>query len=260
MKFYIYGKIGLLVFVIIFGFNIWLNSNVVVVEEEVFISDLPIEFEGFRILQLSDLHGGWFGDSQEGLLGVVNGIECDLVVMTGDMGDRDFGESWDSVMALVEGLKDKGTEVAYIEGNHGPFVVDEVSGGLTYEGDWLSEQGVRLLRIEPILVERSGKLLVVEEFSLRDESVRLDGVGDVRVGLSHYPMNEAFYEGRDLDYDLVLAGHFHGGQWRVPGFGAVFIPDIFGAGWFPDQDYVSGLVEYGGVQQYVSRGLGASGK
>ena len=60
-------------------------------------------------------------------------------------------------------------------------------------------------------------------------------------------------------YDLILAGQFHGGQWRIPLYGAFFISDVNGENWFPSQDRVIGLTEWSGYYQYVSRGLGASG-
>jgi hypothetical protein len=64
----------------------------------------------------------------------------------------------------------------------------------------------------------------------------------------------------DPSYDLVLAGHYHAGQIRLPLIGTIDIPD--GAsetrGFFPEQDKVSGLRDWGDFQQYVSRGLGSS--
>ena len=55
---------------------------------------------------------------------------------------------------------------------------------------------------------------------------------------------------------LVLAGHLCGGQWRLPWLGAVHVPDY---GWFPDDSLVSGIGWPGGIRQYISPGLGASG-
>ena len=58
---------------------------------------------------------------------------------------------------------------------------------------------------------------------------------------------------------MVLAGHYHAGQWRIPFYGALFVPDAFsGLYLFPNQDEVKGLITWGDTNQYVSAGLGAS--
>ena len=75
------------------------------------------------------------------------------------------------------------------------------------------------------------------------------------------PHGKGFQHTHNLDFDLVIAGHYHGGQVRVPFYGAPFIPVMtssFYDGFFPDQNYVSGLAAGNSIQQYISRGLGAS--
>ena len=55
---------------------------------------------------------------------------------------------------------------------------------------------------------------------------------------------------------LILAGHYNGGQWRIPFFRAVYVPEL---GWFPEDSLVRGISYPGGIPQYISPGLGASG-
>lgn len=62
----------------------------------------------------------------------------------------------------------------------------------------------------------------------------------------------------DMGYDLVLSGHYHGGQYRIPFYGALFVPEINGNGFLPKQSEVSGLVNRSGYAEYISRGLGSS--
>ncbi|OLS38427.1 metallophosphoesterase [Bacillus sp. MRMR6] len=90
---------------------------------------------------------------------------------------------------------------------------------------------------------------------------------DVLIGLTHYPVVDKRIDylisnskNRFRDYDLLIAGHYHGGQFRIPFIGALFIPE----GWyprdglFPPQDRVKGLWNYRNIKQYVSTGLGSS--
>lgn len=61
--------------------------------------------------------------------------------------------------------------------------------------------------------------------------------------------------------DLILGGHFCGGDWKIPGYGAIYIPSKLSAryGWFPDQSYVQGQRSVGGTIVYVTPGLSISG-
>ena len=53
---------------------------------------------------------------------------------------------------------------------------------------------------------------------------------------------------------LILAGHYNGGQWRLPFGGAIYVPEL---GWFPDDEQVQGLSYLNGIPQYISPGLGS---
>src|SRR5699024_6891795 len=87
------------------------------------------------------------------------------------------------------------------------------------------------------------------------------------IALNHFPIPDQRVDYIVSDpntawrpFDLIMAGHYHGGQFRVPFYGALFVPDPWYEpnSLFPPQDRVKGLWEYDGVKQYVSTGLGAS--
>jgi predicted MPP superfamily phosphohydrolase len=101
----------------------------------------------------------------------------------------------------------------------------------------------------------------------------LDGmqVKDVMIALTHHPLTpqkvQSYYQRIDSAQevlgriDLVLAGHYHKGQWRLPLIGAVYVPssDLGINGFFPGNTYVYGMMDVEGVKQYVSGGLGSAG-
>ena len=83
--------------------------------------------------------------------------------------------------------------------------------------------------------------------------------------LTHTPLTEDYVNSvmswteKDMVYsiryaNLVLAGHYNGGQWRLPGKGAIYVPEM---GWFPEDSRIMGLSWLGNIPQYISPGLGS---
>ncbi|MBQ3705193.1 MAG: metallophosphoesterase [Clostridia bacterium] len=109
---------------------------------------------------------------------------------------------------------------------------------------------------------------------LEYELVRLDEIGelrerfqpeDIQIVLTHTPLTAEYIrelavwgskeETFAMRYaSLILAGHYNGGQWRIPGKGAVYVPEL---GWFPEDELISGLSFPDGIPQYISPGLGS---
>lgn len=95
---------------------------------------------------------------------------------------------------------------------------------------------------------------------------------DTHIVLTHHPLKKdalgdmlTFTSSANTSYvhavSLVLAGHYVGGQWRLPGIGALRVPassELGISGWFPDDQQVTGLSSYLGIPQYVNPGLGVS--
>ncbi|MCD2502252.1 metallophosphoesterase [Clostridium sp. NSJ-145] len=266
-------------------YNIYNNNQISIVTEEIKIENLPKEFDGFTILQLADLHSKSFGENQEDLINIINEQNFDMIAICGDMQDNDE-EGYENFITLLEGINNK-EYVFYTPGNHGPFPFENDTGftnflssdfngrhrrvynnekTLSEAGERLKSLGVKLLN-EAYEIKRGDSSLWVSELLYKEQ---LDVITNneydnnaINIAVTHYPMESVFddenYRQHLSQYELVLAAHYHGGQWRIPGIGALFIPDINKAAYFPSQDRVSGLTEVGGIRQYVTRGLGAGG-
>lgn len=277
----------IVLFVLIVGiivFNIYNNNQINVVIEEIEIDNLPEEFEGFTILQLADLHSKSFGENQENLINIINEQNFDMIAICGDMQDNDE-EGYENFIKLLEGINNK-EYVFYTPGNHGPYPFKGDKGftnflrdngklmrALSEDDRYLSQEGLILKELEVKFLNRAYEIkrgdssLWVSELLYKEQLDRITNNeydnDAINIAITHYPMDSVFddenYRDKLSQYELVLAGHYHGGQWRIPGIGALYIPDLNEPVYFPSQDRVSGLTEVGGIKQYVTRGLGAGG-
>lgn len=266
-------------------YNVYNNNQINVVVEEVKIKNLPEEFEGFTILQIADLHSKSFGENQEELINLINEQDFDIIAICGDMQDNEK-EEYQPFIDLLKGI-DNNEEIYYTPGNHGPYpfkndkgytnflrskdefnndVLEDDESLLSKEGKVLRELGVKFLN-RAYEIKRGDESIWISELLFKDQlkfitNGQYDNEG-INIAITHYPMESVFsndnYTNQMPGYELVLAGHYHGGQFRIPGIGAVYIPDLNKPVYFPSQERVSGLTEYGDINQYVTRGLGAGG-
>ena len=205
-------------------------------------------------------------NDQKYLIDKINSIDYDILVITGDMSNDNDIEKSDGFIKLLDGINNK-NNIFYVDGNEGLIAIDDTTNKVTDIGEQLINKECILLD-KPYVIERNGQKLVLSQFLNKEayEKQYLETEDeDIKIVLTHYPRDKRYYEevsvGNLPDYDLVIAGHYHGGQYRIPFLGAIFIPNInpYGTRFFPKQEEVSGLTEWGGYKQYVSRGLGASG-
>lgn len=211
---------------------------------------LPRALEGFRIVQLSDVHiGPTLGaDWLERVVARVNALAPDAVVITGDLVD-----------GSVEELRDQVAPLAKLSAKHGVFFVTgnhEYYSGADEWIDELARLGVRTLRNERVALgdgEHSFDLAGVDDWTARrfggghgaNLARALAGRDPARelVLLAHQP--KQIHEAARLGVGLMLSGHTHGGQifpWQL-------LVKL-------DQPYIAGLAQHEDTHIYVSRGTG----
>lgn len=216
-------------------YNIYDNNRIKIVEQDVKIDNLPQSFNNFTILQITDLHGKYFGENQKKLVDKINSIDYDMIVITGDIKNK-HEDNIDAFLDMMKGINNK-EKVFFVMGN----ADDE-----KFKKD-IKNSGCNMLE-NPYEFKRGNDSLWINEFVFT-QPFEANGV---KIGLTHMPIES------DMGYDLVISGHYHGGQYRIPFYGALFVPDINGNGFLPKQSEVSGLVNRNGYVEYISRGLGSS--
>lgn len=222
---------------------------------EVASQKLPESFDGFKIVQLSDLHGAEFGEDGMGLVEKVKELEPDIIALTGDF-VTDEGD-----LAAVEKLAARLVKlcpVYFISGNH------EFGSGLAVKvRNILERAGVKYLSNEYLTISRGedeillggvedplayADMLSPDELAQKMNDAAPDAF-KILLGHRNYWMTEY----PELPVDLIFCGHAHGGLIRIPGVGGLIGTD---RRLFPDFD--AGEYNNGRYTLIVSRGLGNS--
>ena len=250
--------------IVVVLFFLWLivtNIVVGVTTIEVSYEELPEAFDGYRIVQLSDLHNAEYGSKNKSLVDKIKKVNPDMIAITGDLIDSS-ATNIDIAIAFTAEL----TKIApcyYVTGNHEAWVDDNTYRALE---QGLMEKGVTILRDSEVLLEQDDAVISLigiddPEFAHKnngiaknmvvDEINKLSSVNHFSILLSHRPEYYNVYKRTDVN--LVLAGHAHGGQFRLPFIGGIIAPN---QGLFPQYD--SGLYQEDEFAMVVSRGTGNS--
>lgn len=219
------------------------------------LAGIPEEFDGLRIVHLSDLHGHEYGEDSTRLLAMVAEQEPELIVITGDLLDQE------SQMAMVGSLARGLAEIAptfYVTGNHewalGSAAVKELKA-------LLEQCGVKVLSNGYEVLKRDGASVVVagvdDPNGYADQKTPEElyaEIGQAQSGcftllLAH--RNDRFDRYAAAGYDLVLSGHAHGGIVRLP-----FTDGLIGTQRNLLPTWTAGVYTLGGSTLFVSRGLG----
>lgn len=241
--------------------TVWGNSALMLSKFTVTGSNIPKNFDGYRIAQISDLHNTEFGEENEKLIEILQKAEPDIITITGDLIDSSKTDIKVAIAFAEEAVQIAPTY--FITGNHEAMVSAQEYADLE---NGLLEAGVNVLHDKEIALEKNEeKLLLVGiddpayaerhgdvGISIASETINeLFTTDGYRILLSHRP--EFFKQYVEAEVDLVLSGHAHGGQFRLPFIGGLVAP---GQGLFPVYD--SGLYSENKTNMVVSRGIGNS--
>lgn len=253
---------NLLILIVLFGIYLYWGNRSIETDEATFTSaELPAGFDGCRIVQLSDLHGKYFGKGNERLYSAVKAAHPEYIFVTGDLVDRKTenptiyaGEVGAALSAIAP--------TYYVTGNHewghGTKVVEEIKRTLR-------ESGVTVLSNEFTYLARNGDTIVLvgidDPNGYADQETPYElaqevyaACGDPFWILLAHRNNRFARQYSLLGADLVCSGHAHGGIVRLPGTDGLFSHDL---DLFPS--YTAGLYEENGSVLFVTRGLGNSG-
>ena len=251
--------IGTIVGICIF---LYLQNNLIsITEVKITSSKIPSSFKGYKILQISDLHNKKFGDNQDVLIQKIKSIDPDIIAITGDLIDSKSYDAEVSMQLIQEMVKKY--PVYFVTGNH-----EQWSGKYNSLEKELKKYGVNVLRNEHVGIrkgEQEINLLGIDDPEFvtgnRDEgNIIIDEIKKAKIEmqpdrynvlLSHRP--EFIKEYTNERLDLVLSGHAHGGQVRLPFIGGLVAPN---QGVLPK--YTAGLYVEQNTSMVVSRGLGNS--
>lgn len=262
MLFAIISILALLLIIAIIDSNSRLSESYYTISS----AKLPAAFDGYRIVQISDLHNKQYGEDNLRLIQRIDNFAPDIVVLTGDMLSRnsdDFADFLPTAAALASKYP-----TYYITGNHerafskakldllfaeltdlGVIIMDNKSILLSRGGESIAMHGLSYpvhyyKQEEEAASQQRMHLLIEQELGACDTSL-------FNLLLVHNPVYFETYCAWGAD--LSLSGHIHGGLIRLPFIGGVFGPPHK---LFPTYD--AGLFDNdNGQQMIVSRGLAA---
>ncbi len=225
-------------------FELWIH------DKTLRLSRLPPSLDGLTITHLSDLHftGRVTQDFYELIIDRANQLQSDMIVITGDIIDKPECFSW---LSAVLGKLTAPHGVFFVLGNHDLRIRNELGLRTELINHGLIDLGGRFETIHvnecPILLAGNELPWFAPAADMSTAPVGLPSGRPFRIAVAHSP--DQYPWARDYDFDLMLAGHTHGGQIRFPIVGPVFSPSHFGV------RYSAGTFYESPTLMHVSRGL-----
>lgn len=244
--------IALASFSILIGTILWGSQRYLkVTQETLYVPELPPELDGMKILQISDLHANHPERMNLNIWREVKNLDFDLVALTGDIIDKNAYQLEPHMLHLSALAAEK--PVFFAEGNHDHYSMKKLSALLTL-------CGVTILADEKTSFTHNGatfEIIGLNDFYTADLEGQqpLYAPSDTfRLSLVHQPQHVDYFD-INASPGVVLSGHTHGGQVRLPLLPTLYAPY---QKFFPKYGY--GAYDLGRAQMFVSKGIGSTGK
>ncbi len=210
-----------------------------------------------RIVLISDLHSHIYGENQKDIVSLIKKQKPDIIALAGDIVDDEIPmEGAELFLSNIKGI----APVYYVSGNHEYWSnhIEDIKQIVRSYGVTVLEQNYRNINVNGCNILICGvddpdkKMCEYDGYDWENEVHaafdELENEPGYKILLSHRPERIDLYKG--LNFDLVLSGHAHGGQVRIPlVLNGLYAPD---QGWFPK--YAGGLYKHGTMYHVVSRG------
>lgn len=245
--------------------NIIQNLGIKTTKYKIYSKKLPTEFDNYKIAFLSDIHSRNFGEKQKKLIKKVKKIKPNIILITGDWVDSKHGKFINCIEQA--NLLSEIAPVWCVYGNHEIRIIKrEKNDNINHS---LSKAGANFLHKSNIKIKRKNSYInlvgIEDEIHLKENAKKQKHMINTKIMLEHAtnrisPNNFTILMAHrpefmdiysNFDIDLVLSGHAHGGQIRLPFIGGLFAPK---QGIFPK--LTSGIHEKNKTKMIINRGLG----
>ena len=240
---------------------LYFENNTLEISKYKIKSKKTIELVDFKIAQISDYHNSNSKSLKKSIIKSLNKEKPNIIVITGDLVDSRF-TNIDVSIDLITEIKDI-APIYYVSGNHESRIgsdYDILKRKLLDNNVIIMEDKIEQINFNGAILNLVGiSDPALEHKSYLDDKEIVAGVlkelkydrNSFTILLSHRPELYELYT--EYEYDLVLSGHAHGGQIRIPFIGGIVAPNQ----WFLPK-YDGGLYEEGTTKMIVSRGIGNS--
>ena len=271
-KFTIIVPIFLSLQIIVSTFCLIQNYYLVTTQYEYHSEILPDNLDGYKIVQISDLHNQFFGIKQSGLLKKISAQNPDIIVVTGDALDSSH-TCYKFAEDFFEGAV-KIAPVYYITGNQEGWLnperfnsfVKKIEGmGVNFiDNEVIEQDNIIIAGLSDKSLKNASGMVDFDNKTINNKTNDTNNLVEnndndtnstdnrkLKILLAHEPKYLGDYS--KTGADIVFSGHIHGGQIIIPGVGGLLSPDFE---FFPKLCY--GEHVYADTIMYISRGLGNS--